>query len=157
MAKAQGAAPVSGVVDFRNLLNKPSEEAIIKPPPIPAGTWEATIRSHEFDRSRKKKTPLVRFNWTLTGPGTDILQSDLEGVKWQGKTLHQDFYITDDALYRIPEFFERLGVPIAGKSVAELIQASAGTPGLLSISHRTSEDPESENVYPEIDSVANAA
>ena len=147
-----GASP-EAPPSFTALLKTPAEEAV-KPPPLPVGTYQATIVGFLFDKSRNKKTPFVRFEWAIQAPGEDVTLEDLEGVKWQGKKLSQDFYITSDAVYRLKDFFESLGTDIAGKTLEELIQASKGTPGLLSIIHRSGNDPESEDVYVEIDDVA---
>lgn len=153
MAKGNQEAGAATPVNFKTLLSTPAEEAT-RPVPPPIGSWEAVIKDFGYDESRKKKTPYVRFNWSLVAPGQDIDPNKLDGVKWQGKTLHQDFYITDDAIYRITQFFERLGVNTSGKTLQDLIQDSPGTPGLLTISHRASSDPDSDDVYPEIDGVA---
>ncbi len=159
MAKPKGAlkgaeqeAP-SGAPDFKALLKQQADE-VVRPPPIPAGTWGCQIQSHTFGKSAKKQTPYVQFAWALMEPGPDIDTAELEDFKHQGKVIKQDFYVTEDALYRLREFFENLGCEVQGKSLEELVQDSTGLPGMLSISNRPSDNPNSDAVYAQIDSVA---
>ena len=100
--------------DFTQLLSKPLND-VKRPPLLPSGSYYGVIRSWEPGESSQKKTPFVRFNVAMTHPADDV---DTGEMKSRGidtsviakKQMHQDFYITADAEYRLKEFYETLGI-----------------------------------------------
>ena len=109
------------MVDFSALLRKPAGQAK-KPPALPAGDFPGLIKSHEVGDSNKNKTPYVRFMVQLTGwpadapaewkdaDGNTVQQADFDLSKRQ---MRRDFYLTDDALWRLDEFLRSCGVVLA--------------------------------------------
>lgn len=132
------------MTDFSNLLSTKFDD--IKRPPIkPAGTYHGLIAGYDFGRSTQKKTPYVRFAFTGLQPGEDIdpascVDSDGEPIdfsKWKPST---DFYITSDAMYRLKEFLEALGIPGTGREIKEMLPESRNLPVLLTVSVKSNED-----------------
>jgi hypothetical protein len=132
-------------VNFQSLLSKPADEAK-RPQAKPAGTYFGTISEYKFDESKKQKTPYVRFTVKGISPGDDVDQSALAGdaengpidlTKW---SPNRDFYLTDDALYRLKDLLESCKIDTKGRSWNELIPQLKGQPVMLTVTQRPSED-----------------
>lgn len=132
-------------VNFQALLSKPADE-VKRPQAKPAGTYFGTISDYKFDESKKQKTPYVRFTVKNITPGEDVDQSALAGTPETGPidltkwSPNRDFYLTDDALYRLKDLLESCGIDTKGRSFAELIPELKGKPVQLSVTQRPSED-----------------
>jgi hypothetical protein len=131
--------PSNRAPDLNSLLSKPLD-SFTPPPTLPAGTWKGIIGPYSYDKSAKKKTDFVRYLLNITGPGDDIDEGDLEGVEWNGKQLKKDFYLTQDALFRLTDFISSLGIEILGRSVTEMIPEAVGIPVLITVTEDDSED-----------------
>ena len=134
-------------VNFKELLSRPVDSAK-KPPTKPAGTYTGTIASHKFDESMKQKTPYVRFTFNNIQPGEDILNSDprlvqdedgnpIDFSKW---SPYKDFYLTEDALYRLKEFLQSLGIDTAGRMFNDILPETKGMPVILTAVVTSSDD-----------------
>jgi hypothetical protein len=113
------------MVDFNALLSKPAEE-FRRPPSLPAGSYFGTITEYKFDQTREKQTPYVRFTFKNLEAGPDIDSDDLQGIDVAKRSMSTDFYITEDALFRLREFLESLGIPASGRTLTEMIPESVG-------------------------------
>lgn len=137
------------MVDFSSLLGKRSDE-ITRPKPLPIGTYRWVITSHEFGESAQKKTPYVRFKAKPTMAESDV-DADLlaQHENWQSKEMKVDFYITDDALFRLDEFLEKAGVEDGNRTLAERIPETTNCEFRAVVEHQV--DPkDSENVFANI-------
>ncbi len=146
-------------VDFSVLMNKPVEEAE-RPKAAPAGTYLAGIVSHEFGTSTKKGTPYCRFNFQLLAAQDDVDAEALEeagGVEFMNKKrMRYEFYLTDDAMYRLREFLEEaLELNCSGRNFDEVVPETANMQVLVTIGHTLSDD--GKETYANIDSFAMAA
>jgi hypothetical protein len=106
--------------DFRSLLQKPADE-IKRPPVLPAGTYHGIVSKYEFLESKEKKTPFVRFSLGLRSAGEDVDAEEIKEVDLSTRQLRRDYFITEDALYRLKEFLESLGIAMSGRPLAECI------------------------------------
>lgn len=119
-------------VDFKSLLGK-NVDTVEKPKPKPGGTYHGVIEGFKFDLSQKQKTPFVRVTAYNVSPGQDIDPNDLaenkiDLTKWKP---HRDFYLTEDALYRLREFLESLGITTTGRSFNETLPEIKGKPVIM--------------------------
>jgi len=134
-------------VNFQSLLSKPVESAK-RPVTKPAGTYFGRIAGHKFDESPKQKTPYVRFELGDVQAGPDIDKEQLVDPE-DGTPLdlskfkpHLDYYLTEDALYRLRELLESLGITVSGRSFAETIPESKGMPVQFTLTMEPSRDKE---------------
>ena len=127
------------MADFKSLLSRPVDD-VKKPLALPVGTFYGMIKNYELGESKQKKTPYVRFNFTLTGPGEDIDAADIEGIDLSKKALRTDFYITPDSEYRLKDFIESLGLPTAGRTFFELLPDCISRDVVLDVTQRSNED-----------------
>ncbi len=147
-------------VDFSALLNK-QVDTTERPKSFPVGNYQAVIAGHEFGTSTKKGTPFVRFFCKLTGPGEDVDEEIFEEVGGMGalqarKPLRLDFYLTDDAMYRLREFLEdSLELQCAGRSFDEVIPEATNVSFTATIKHDAGTKP--GETYMNIDDYAVAA
>lgn len=135
--------------NFAALLEKPATD-VERPKALPAGTYLCVVKGlPENGESSQKKTPFVRFNLQPLAAQEDV---DAEALKemggLEGKTIRDTYYVTEDALYRLKEFLEHLGVEPDDKSIAQMISEAPGCQVLVSIRHRASQD--GENVFAEV-------
>lgn len=107
-------------VDFAKLLSKPLDD-VKKPPPLPHGTFMGIIAKYEFGDNNTNKTPYCRFDVKLTGAGPGIDPSDLEGIDLSKRSMRKDFYLTEDADWRLKAFIESLGINTQGRTFAETV------------------------------------
>lgn len=130
-------------INFRDLLAKPADK-IKRPMPLPAGTYRGIIKSKAFDVSRNKGTPFVRLTLQPTMAEADIAPEDLleaDGVtpiNIASKTLRIDFYITDDASFRILDLANSLQIPTEGRSLGEVIEDLPNNNVLMSVVQQAS-------------------
>lgn len=139
--------------NFKQLLSIPAT-GIEKPKPLPIGTYEGIIHSHTLGESRDNKTPYVRLNIKPTSPGPDV---DIDALNASGGSqrlskvsLNHDFWLTEDSLYRLVDFFKlTLKVDIEGKNLEELIaQELNNKPIKFELAHNMGKD--NETVYSNI-------
>lgn len=137
--------------NFAEILSKKVEETE-RPKPLPPGNYVCTVVRHEFGESSQKKTPFVRFWLKHISPMDDVDQSMLP-ANWQNKESRLDFYLTDDALFRLRDFLEKtLGLSTAGMAYSDLIPATTGMNCIATFKHEINGD----NIYSVIDSTASA-
>lgn len=107
--------------DFMALLGQ-TADSVEKPKPMPNGTYQFNIKSHEFGESSKKGTPFVEFKCSPMQPLEDVDVEALGQVKnWQAKEMRLTFYLTEDAIFMLKEFLGHLGMDTAGRTFAEMI------------------------------------
>lgn len=124
-------------VNFQNLLSKPVD-SVKRPTALPAGTYYARIQGHKFDESRQQKTPFVKFEFSDLQPGPDIDAAQLKdgegnAIDLSKKKLSRDYYLTDDAMYRLREALESLGIKVEGRSFGECIPETKGMPVQITV------------------------
>lgn len=99
--------------NFNALLDK-QMGSVEKPKPFPEGPYNLLIIKREFGESQQKKTPYVRFEFRVVSPGAGVDQELLAHAKidFSKRTMREDFYLTDDALFRLTDFLQNaLGLP----------------------------------------------
>ena len=112
-------------VDFAKLLSKPLDD-VKKPPAWPAGTYLGHITKFEFGDQNKNNTPYARFTIHVTSAGPGLEASEVESIDFQkGRDFRKDFYLSEDADWRLKAFIESCGVPTAGRTFAETVPECA--------------------------------
>lgn len=95
--------------DFSQLLRKPIAEAK-RPPCLPIGDYPAKISRYELGESRQNKTPYVRLHVALTGAPDGMDPSDLDGIDLSKRQMRRDFYLTEDAYFRLAELIKSCNI-----------------------------------------------
>lgn len=113
------------MVDFSSLLKAPAGEAK-KPPVLPAGDYPGQIKSYEMGDNNKNKTPYCRFNLGFMGFAPDLDESDTKDIDIAKRSTRNDFYLTEDAMWRLDEFIRTLGIEAAGRSYEEVLRETVG-------------------------------
>lgn len=126
-------------VNFRDLLSKPTDN-IKKPKALPIGTYRGVIVSKAYDVSKQKQTPFVRLILQPSMAESDVAQEDLEGINISSKQLRADFYLTDDASYRVLDLAKGLGIPTEGRSLGEVIEDLPNHNVLIAVTQQLSQD-----------------
>ena len=112
-------------VDFAKLLSKPLND-VKKPPAWPAGTYLGHVARFEFGDDNQNKTPYARFHIKVTAAGPGLEASELEGIDLtKGREFRKDFYMTEEADWRLKEFIESCGVPTTGRTFGETVPECA--------------------------------
>lgn len=106
---------------FAELLALSTEE-VKALPPLPVGEYLLRILSHEERVAQKTQNRGVQFNFEVIGMDENVDRSQVEGVP--GRKIRDTFWITQDALPRLAEFFRKLG--LSSGSLAENIIKSPG-------------------------------
>ena len=142
---------------FAPILDRPASE-IERPKPIPAGTYTALVKGlPEFGESSQKKTPYARFTFELIAAGDDIDQEALEEMGGiGGKTLRNDYYLTEDALWRIKQFAEDCGVDPEGLTVGQMLEYANGAQVQVVVRHEPARDG-SDNIFARVAKTAPVA
>jgi hypothetical protein len=109
--------------DFSQFMSKPAGEAK-RPPALPQGDYPGVVKSFELGDANKNKTPYVRFHLGLTDWAQGVEpEADVELTKRQ---LRRDYYLTEDALWRLDEFIRSCGVQPAGQTYEEILPSLVG-------------------------------
>lgn len=122
------------MVDFRELLSKPAD-SFERPKPLPPGTYHGTIINREFGESQQKKTPYCRFMVRVTSADESIPPDQLTDIKLP-REMRRDYYLTDDATYRLREFLESCGINLEGRSLGECVEDALQQPVLIEVQQR---------------------
>lgn len=118
--------------DFRDLLKKPAGEAK-KPPALRAGNYPGVVKSFEYGDNNKNKTPYVRFQLGATGPAETVEPSEYDGIDLSKKQFRKDFYLTDDAWWRLDAFLRSVGIEPKGRTYEECIPEVVGCDVLIEV------------------------
>ena len=111
-------------VDFTQLLDVKAED-VKRPPPKPVGTYILRIaKAPETTESRDKGTPGLQYTFNYVEALEDVDPELLAEVDLTKGTLRDTFWLTEEAQYRLKEFFEKMGLDIEGKTFAELVPDS---------------------------------
>lgn len=116
------------MVDFSALLRKPAGEAK-KPPALPAGDYpNGVLKGYEIGDNNKNKTPYVRFTVGLSEFPESVDQSDVEGIDLSKRQFRKDYFLTDDALWRLDDLIRSLGIDPQGRAYEEVLPECVGQP-----------------------------
>lgn len=129
-------------VDFKALLQKPVD-SVKAPEPLPEGHYNGRIAKYEFGESQQKKTPYVRFALSLDSAREDVDQAALADMDLSKKQLRKDYYLTEDALFRLRGLLEACNVSIEGRSFDVAIPELIGTMVNVEVIRKPSTDGES--------------
>lgn len=123
------------MVDFTSLLKKPAGEAK-KPAALEPGDYPGVIKTYELGDNNKNKTPYVRFALGLSGwpDGADPqTREDGEPVDLSTKSLRRDFFLTEDALFRLDELLNGLGIATKGRTYEEVLPEAVGSQVIIEV------------------------
>lgn len=140
-------------VSFRDLLSRPIESAK-RPPAMPQGTYEGIVKSYEFGESREKKTPFVKFYFTVLAAGEDVDPTMLEGVDLTKRNPSVTFWqrLDGDLDWRLASFLTSLGL---SGSASEAIPEAVGHAVQLYITQRPSQD--GQDIFNDVKTVKGVA
>ena len=126
---------------FESILDTPATE-VERPKPMPTGTYDAIVKGlPEFGESSQKKTPFCRFTYVIQSAGEDVDEDELTAIGGlEGKTIRDTYYTTPDAIFRLTETMERMGVDPTDKTVRQMIDETPNASIRVVIGHRASED-----------------
>lgn len=141
--------------NFADILNR-STDTIEKPKPLPGGEYLLIINKYSLGESQQKKTPYVRIEFSIGAPGADVDQSLLQGIDLSKKGQKDDFYLTEDSLYRVVEFMTRdLGINGTGRTLSQMLPEVVGKQVIASIKQVPSQKPGDDRVFNEIEGYRN--
>lgn len=142
---------------FDSLLDTKAED-VKRPPAAPQGTYLCTVSKFEgFMESKEKKTPFVRYMVTPVQALEDVDAARLTDVDLTKKKLRLDFYLTEDALWRLTEFFPKCGLDVSGHTTRELIPLVVGSMVKCYITEIPNRNDPNDPPYNEIQQVMSAA
>lgn len=137
------------MVDFTSLLGKRLDD-VEAPALLPQGSYIMTVAGYRTGESAKKKTPYVEFDLKISSAMDDVDQEELAKVKnLQDKTLKTQFYLNEDALFRLKDFCKKTGVPTEGKSFTEILSEIAGAQLIGIVNHRVNPE-NTDQVFAEV-------
>lgn len=121
--------------NFQHLLRKPAGKAK-KPPALPAGHYPGVIKSWETGDANANKTPYVRFQciareWPEDVAEADRADEDGNAIDLAKRQMRKDYYLSDEALYRLDEMLRSIGVDPEGKLYEEVLPDTIGTEVIL--------------------------
>ena len=126
---------------FESILDTPATE-VERPKPLPAGTYDAIVKGlPEYGESSQKKTPFCRFTYAIQAAGDDVDTDELETIGGlEGKTIRDTYYTTPDAIFRLTDTLERMGIDAEGKTIRQMIDETPNCSIRVVVGHRASED-----------------
>lgn len=124
------------MADFSTLLSKPAGQAK-RPPALDVGDYPGVIKGYEMGDQNRNKTPYVRFNLGLVGwpdGATPQTKEDGAEIDLSAKSLRRDFYLSDDAIWRLDEMLRNLGITMTGtETYLDVLPQTVGASVLVEV------------------------
>ena len=143
-------------MDFNAILSKPAA-AVERPKPLPAGTFRFICGPHTFGQvNNEKQTPYVRITVKPVEPKEDV-DVDLlrQSPNWNQKEMRLDYYLTEDALWRLTEFLEKhLQIESGGRTISEMLEDVQGRAFLGTVIHQPNKKKPDDPPYANIGDTA---
>ena len=127
-------------VNVKDLLSKPAD-SFERPPVFPQGHYFGTIVKHEFDKSRAKKTPLIRFYLNPTGGSDDVDPEEIANIDLKKVLWRYEFYLTAKSMYHLADFLDRV-LGESSERLDERVPMTTGTEVLIGIRQRINDEGE---------------
>jgi hypothetical protein len=134
---------------FESILDTPADQ-IERPQPMPVGTYDVVVRGlYEQGESSQKKTPFVRFTYTFVAAGEDVDEEELAAILTdkegnvhpiKEKTIKDTYYTTPDAMFRLTDALENMGIDAEGKTIRQCLADTPNASLRIMVGHRSSED-----------------
>lgn len=134
--------------DFSHLLRKPAG-VHKRPDALPASDYPVIIKKHEVADNNKNRTPYVRLSlgyldWPDTVEESERLTDDGEGgrkpIDLAKRQATFDFYLTDDALWRLDSFLEAAGIQAKGRFYEEIFPELHGLHCIAAVIQRMDDE-----------------
>lgn len=136
------------MANISDILNRPAEN-VEAPKPLPVGSYLCVIKGlPEQGESSKRKTPYLRFTYQITSPLADVDEDAIkeyeaissgESSSIIGRTLTNDYYTTEAALFMLTDFLGHCGIDFSGgKSISAAIDETPNTEVVVVIKHEES-------------------
>ena len=130
--------------DFSAILNTKPED-IEDPKILPPGEYRAVVSERPtLDESAKKKTPYVRFTYSILEALESVDPDAIEAIggirKKDGspRTMgRDDYYLTEDSLFRIKTLANSMWGEGNWENIAWVIENAQGQEVILTVAHRS--------------------
>jgi|SRR5215831_9781758 len=125
---------------FEEILNTPASD--IKPPEAyPVGTYHCLIVGPPTPgKSSQKQTDYLRFEYKILAPFKDVDTAKAAEQQVVGKSIHEDYYITGNAEWRLKDMLKNADISEEGKTLREMISEAPGKQILVTLRHEASQD-----------------
>ena len=145
--------------NFGAILDRPSTE-VERPKPLPTGTYICVVKGlPRQDKSAKKGTEFCEFTLQPLGVyqneqgESDVDPDELAAMGGvEKRTIRATYYLTEDAIWRLKQFLDDLGVEEEDKSLRQRVSETPGRQVLATIAHQASDD--GQNIYAQLKSTA---
>lgn len=99
--------------NFASLLNEAPTE-VVRPKPVPTGTYICVVQKWEQKESAKQKTPFIEFTLSPIAADDDVDPDELDAAGGlENKSFRVPFFVTDDAIYRLDDFHAHCGLDLS--------------------------------------------
>lgn len=136
------------MASFQDILSKPA--ASIEPPKaLPVGTYLCIIDGQpEFTKVGKNQTDALKIGFKPVQAQPDVDQEQLQSAlsvngavsALADKKINQNYFITENAVFRLKALMEHCGIELGTKPLGELIPELMGKQVLVTMGHRASDD-----------------
>lgn len=139
----------SSTPNFESILDMPAAD-VERPKPLPAGTYDVIVKGlFETGESAQKKTPFVRFTYAITAAGEDVDEDELAEIGGiADKTIKDTYYTTPEALFRLTDTLEAMGIDLGDKTVRQALDDTPNASLRIVVGHRASQD--GEQIFAEV-------
>ncbi len=138
---------------FSDILKNATIGSIEKPKPYPEGSYVALIAGIEYGETKsEKKTPYARLNLKLVQALSDVKPEELAAYgDIAGKSVRLDFYLTEDALFRLQDFIlEDMGLDMKGQTLDQALPQIINNQVGIHIKH-TFDEKDPSKIYTNVD------
>lgn len=138
---------------FQSILANATIGEIEKPKPVPEGSYVALIKGVEYGETKSdKKTPYARVNLELVQALSDVNEASLSAFgPVTGKKMRLDFYLTEEALFRLQDFIlDDIGLDMKGMTLDQALPQIINNQVGVKIRHKFDEK-DATKVYTEVE------
>jgi hypothetical protein len=144
-------------MSFEDVLSKKSAD-VVKPPPIPAGTYIAMVVGQPKKvEVGQDKTPCFDYDLKLLQPQDDVNQDELNALTGgfsNASPVRARFFLTEKAAYRLKDFLTACGVEEGDLTLGQ--RAMQATGRQVKVLMKQSPSADGQSVYSNPDSYSEA-
>lgn len=142
------------MASFEEIMKRPGS-AIQAPQAYPVGTYHCIVDGPaEPGKSSQKQTDFWRFRFKVVGIDKDVDAKAAAEQQIVGKVIAAEYYVTEDAVWRLKEMLQNLGITGLDdtKNLEEGVSEAPGKQVWVKLRHEAS--PDGKRVFHRVASTA---
>jgi hypothetical protein len=128
------------MASFEELMKMPATE-IKAPQAYPPGSYHVLVEGPPtHGKSSKIQTDFWEFKFKILSPLKDVDQQAYTEQQVQGKTVTAQYYVTENAVWRLNDLLKNCGIDPKGKNLEQMLAEAPGKSVIIKLRHEPAQD-----------------